>query len=117
MAITKKDRKRTKRRVMRVRSSIKRGTLPRVSVFRSHKNIYGQIVDDTKHHTVVSFASPQLEKHSGDKKEVAYAVGKELAQRAKAQGIDQVVFDRGAYKYHGRVKSFAEGMREGGVTI
>jgi large subunit ribosomal protein L18 len=117
VATNKKDRKRSKRRAMRVRSSIKKGDLPRVSVFRSHKNIYGQIIDDSKHQTVVSFASSQLEKHSGDKKEVAYAVGKELAQRAKAKGIDRVLFDRGAYKYHGRVKAFADGMRESGVTI
>ncbi len=117
MATNKKDRKRSKRRVIRVRASMKRGDLPRVSVFRSHKNIYGQIIDDRKHQTVASFASSQLEKRAGDKKEVAYAVGKELAQRAKAKGIDRVLFDRGAYKYHGRVKAFADGMRESGVTI
>jgi large subunit ribosomal protein L18 len=117
VATTKKDHKRSERRTLRVRSSIKKGNLPRVSVFRSHKHIYGQIIDDTKHHTMVSFASSQLESATGDKKTVAHMVGKELAQKAKAKGIDRVVFDRGSYKYHGRIQAFADGMREGGVTI
>ncbi len=117
MAINKKDRKRAKRRALRVRSSVNKGGLPRVSVFRSHKQIHGQIIDDIKHHTIVSFASSQLENPSGDKKAIAHIVGKELAQKAKAKGIDRVLFDRGSYKYHGRVKALADGMREGGVTI
>lgn len=66
---------------------------------------------------MVSFASSQLESATGDKKTVAHMVGKELAQKAKAKGIDRVVFDRGSYKYHGRIQAFADGMREGGVTI
>lgn len=117
MATTRKDRKRSKRRALRVRSSIKKGNLPRVSVFRSHKHIYGQIIDDIKHHTMVSFSSSQLEKAAGDKKAVAHMVGKELAQKAKAKGIDRVLFDRGSYKYHGRIQALADGIREGGVTV
>ncbi len=117
MATTNKVRKRAQRRALRVRASMKKGNLPRVSVFRSHKQIYGQIIDDVNHQTVASFSSAQLEKRSGDKKSVAYEVGKELAQKAKAKGIDTVLFDRGSYKYHGRVKAFADGMRESGVTI
>lgn len=117
MATNRRDRKRTKRRALSVRSTIKRGSLPRVSVFRSHKHIYGQIIDDAQHHTLVSFASSQLEKPADDKTAVAQLVGKELAKKAKEKGIDRVLFDRGAYKYHGRVKALADGLREGGVTI
>jgi large subunit ribosomal protein L18 len=117
VATTRRDRKRTKRRTLSVRSSIKKGSLPRVSVFRSNKHIYGQIIDDIKHHTIVSFASSQLENSAGDKKAVAQLVGKELAQKAKEKGIDRVLFDRGSYKYHGRVQALADGIREGGLTI
>lgn len=117
MANTSKDRKRTNRRVMRVRSQLKKGSMPRVSVFRSHKHIYGQIIDDTAHKTIASFGSIQLDKLDGDKSKVAHAVGKELAKKAKEQGVEQLLFDRGRYKYHGRVKAFADGLREGGLTI
>ncbi len=117
MAISKKDRKRIQRRTRMVRSALKKGVYPRVSVFRSHKNISGQIIDDLKHATVASYSSVQLSEKKGDKTSVAQAVGKELAQQAKAQGIDRVIFDRGRYRYHGRVKAFAEGLREGGVAI
>lgn len=117
MANNKKDRKRAQRREIRVRSTLKKGSMPRVSVFRSHKHIYGQIIDDTKHHTLASFASSQLEKPAEDKTAAAHIVGKQLAEQAKAKGIDRVLFDRGSYKYHGRVKALAEGLREGGVTI
>ncbi len=117
MATHKKDRKRVKRRVLRVRASLGKGNHPRVSIFRSHKHISGQIIDDQKGHTVVSYSSAQLPQKEGDKTSVALKVGKELAQRAKAKGIDRVVFDRGPYKYHGRVKAVADGLREGGVAI
>lgn len=66
---------------------------------------------------MVSFASSQLENAAGDKKAVAHMVGKELAQKAKEKGIDRVLFDRGEYKYHGRVQALADGIREGGLTI
>ena len=102
---------------MRVRSGLQKGKLPRVTVFRSLKQIYGQLIDDKTGSTVASVASSQLKEPSGDKKEIARAVGKELAKKAKEKGVDRVVFDRGRYKYHGRVQALAEGLREGGITI
>jgi large subunit ribosomal protein L18 len=117
VAISRKDRIRTERRAKRIRGAQQRGVLPRVSVFRSLKNIYGQVIDDANHVTLASCESKQLTNVKGDKKAVAHAVGKELAQRAKAKGVDQVIFDRGSYKYHGRVKAFADGLREGGLQV
>jgi len=102
---------------LRVRNRLNKGTLPRVSVFRSLNNIYGQIIDDNTHATLVSCSTLTLKDVSGDKKEIASAVGKELAKLAKDKGIDRVIFDRGSYKYHGRVKAFADGLREGGVQV
>ena len=117
MAISRKDRIRGKRRKMRVRSRLNKGSLPRVTVFRSLKQVYGQVIDDKTGNTVVSFSSSQMKEKSGDKKAVARVVGQELAKRAKEKGVDKVVFDRGQYKYHGRVQALAEGLREGGITI
>ncbi len=117
MAINRKDRIRANRRKMRVRSRLQKGTVPRVTVFRSLKQMYGQLIDDQTGSTVASVASSQMKELSGDKKAVARAVGKELAKRAKEKGIDRVIFDRGQYKYHGRVQAVAEGLREGGITI
>ena len=114
MAIHKKDRIKAQRRVMRVRSRIKRyGMPPRVSVFRSLKHMYAQIIDDMNDATLVSCSSLELDSTQKDKKAVAYAVGIELAKRAKEKGIDSVVFDRGRFKFHGRVKALADGLREG----
>jgi large subunit ribosomal protein L18 len=94
---------------------------PRLSVFRSLKHIYAQIIDDTAGHTLVAASTldPEVrEKISGLKKsEQAKVVGEVLAQRAKAQGIEKVVFDRGGYKYHGRVRSLAEGARAAGLEF
>jgi len=105
-----------KRRALRVRSKFG-DLLPRVSVFRSLNHIYAQIIDDRAQKTLTSCSSLELEKASGDKKAVAFAVGKELAQRAVAQGIEKVAFDRGRFLYHGRVKSLADGLRDGGLKI
>ena len=123
MATNRKDRIRKKRRIMRVRSNLKKGVLPRVSVFRSLKYIYGQVIDDQTHQTVASSSSLVVSKGKEDKKDkkdkkaIAHAVGMDLAKRAKEKGIDQVIFDRGPYRFHGRVRAFAEGLREGGVRI
>lgn len=117
MAITRKDRVRKKRRTMRVRAAQQRGIVPRVTVFRSLKSIYGQVIDDANHVTIVSVAPAHVATVKGDKTAVALAAGKELAKRAKEKGVDQVIFDRGSYKYHGRVKAFAQGLREGGLTV
>ena len=91
---------------------------PRLNVFRSETNIYAQIIDDTKGITLVSASS--LEKGfecEGTKTDAAKKVGEVIAERAKAKGIDTVVFDRGGYLYHGRVKALAEGAREGGLQF
>ncbi len=91
---------------------------PRLNVFRSETNIYAQIIDDTKGVTLVSASS--LEKNfqcDGTKIDSAKKVGEAIAQRAKAKGIESVVFDRGGYLYHGRVKALAEGAREGGLQF
>ena len=91
---------------------------PRLDVFRSAKNIYAQIIDDVNGVTLVSASS--LEKDfacEGTKSDAAKQVGMTIAERAKAKGIDTVVFDRGGYLYHGRVKALAEGAREGGLQF
>ncbi|GGN04693.1 50S ribosomal protein L18 [Thermus composti] len=104
------------RRKFRVRNRIKRTGRLRLSVFRSLKHIYAQIIDDEKGETLVAESSLAL-KLKGNKTEVARQVGRALAEKALAKGIKQVVFDRGPYKYHGRVKALAEGAREGGLEF
>jgi large subunit ribosomal protein L18 len=94
---------------------------PRLSVFRSEQNIYAQIIDDARGHTVA--AASTLDKtlreslKTGANKDAATAVGKLIAERALSAGVKQVVFDRGAYLYHGRVKALAEAAREGGLDF
>jgi large subunit ribosomal protein L18 len=107
---------RKKRRAFRVKNSIK-GKGLRVSVFRSLKQIYAQIIDDVSHKTLVSFSSHNLSKKVGNKKDIAKQVGKELAALAKSKSISSVCFDRGSYKYHGRVAALADGLREGGLAV
>ncbi len=115
MSIQRKVKQRAQRRVLRVRSALTLDARPRVSVFRSLNNIYVQLIQDGK--TLAACSSLELKNVSGDKKAVAHTVGLELAKKAKAQGIDTAVFDRGRFLYHGRVKSLAEGLREGGLTV
>jgi len=108
-----------KKRHKRVRGKIT-GTSdrPRLNVFRSEKHIYAQIIDDSKGETLC--ASSSLEKSfkgSGANKEGAAEVGKQVAARAKKKGIEEVVFDRGGYIYHGRVKELAEAARESGLKF
>ena len=91
---------------------------PRLNVFRSETNIYAQIIDDTKGVTLVSASSLEKDfKVDGTKSDAAKQVGANVAERAKAKGIETVVFDRGGYVYHGRVKALAEGAREGGLQF
>ena len=91
---------------------------PRLSVFRSEKNIYAQIIDDVAGNTLVSASSVEKGfEGSGANKDGARAVGKLVAERALAKGIEEVVFDRGGYIYHGRVQELAEGAREGGLKF
>ena len=107
------------KRHKRVRAKIS-GTpeMPRLNVFRSESNIYAQIIDDTKGVTLVSASSLDKEIAGyGGNVAAAEAVGKLIAERAKAKGIENVVFDRGGYLYHGRVKALAEGAREGGLKF
>ena len=114
MATNKKDRIRAERRGLRVRAKVKRyGMPPRVSVFRSLNHLYAQIIDDMNQHTIASCSSLEMDNLQGDKTEVARAIGLELAKRAKAKGVETVVFDRGRFKFHGRVKALADGLREG----
>jgi len=114
MATHKKDRITTARRILRVRAKVKRyGMPPRVSVFRSLKHMYAQIIDDMNQHTIASCSSLEVDDLKGDKTAVARAIGLELAKRAKEKGVDAVVFDRGRFKFHGRVKALADGLREG----
>ena len=105
------------RRKRRVRAKIL-GTKarPRVSVFRSINHIYSQIIDDAKGQTLVSASDTEL-KASASRVVVAGQVGELLAKKAKAKKITKVVFDRGGYKYQGRIKSLAEGARKGGLVF
>ena len=103
------------KRHKRVRAKIS-GTpeRPRLNVFRSETNIYAQIIDDVNGVTLVSASSLEKDFHvDGTKSDAAKQVGVNVAERAKAKGIETVVFDRGGYVYHGRVKALAEGAREG----
>ena len=104
------------RRHLRVRKKVE-GTAerPRLVVKRSLKHIYAQIVDDASSRTLLTVSD--LTVGEGKKAERASAVGKALAEKAKGAGITRVVFDRAAYKYHGRVKAVAEGAREGGLEF
>ncbi len=117
-----KSRKARERRRRRVRMKLS-GTLgrPRLSVFRSLDNIYAQVIDDVEGRTLASASSldKDLKSEMSDKtkKEQAELVGKTVAERAKAAGIETVVFDRGGFLYHGRVKALADGAREGGLKF
>lgn len=117
-----KSRKARQRRHRRIRARIS-GTAerPRLNVFRSIDHIYAQLVDDVAGRTLVSASTVDKDLRSDmagkSKKEQAELVGKMVAERAKAAGISTVVFDRGGYLYHGRVKALADGAREGGLNF
>ena len=107
------------RRHRRVRGKV-RGTAerPRLAVFRSNRGIFAQLVDDDAGKTVAAASWVGLGKSfKGDKTEQATEVGKALAEAAKKAGVEAVVFDRGGYLFHGRVKALAEGAREGGLSF
>ncbi len=117
MALTKNERRqRIKNRIRKIVSGT--GTQPRLSVFRSNKEIYAQIVDDVTGKTISSASSRDKDISSkGTKTEVATLVGKSVAEKAIKAGIESISFDRGGYLYHGRVKSLAEGAREAGLKF
>ena len=115
--------KKIERRKARIRRAIKAaaGSRPRLSVFRSSKHIYAQVIDDDRAITVASASSIEKASREGLKTgasvDAAKAVGKLIAERAKEKGIKDVVFDRGGYLYHGRVKALADAAREGGLSF
>jgi large subunit ribosomal protein L18 len=115
---TSKNKKRLKRKV-RIRKRLTGTTeRPRLSVFRSAKHIYAQIIDDTSGKTLASASTMDKDfAKSGDKKACANAVGKSIASRALESGIKAIVFDRNGYVYHGRVKSLSDGAREAGLDF
>ena len=100
----------------RTTSKLVNSKLPRLSVFRSQKHVYAQIIDDTEEKTLVAIHSKSITKKA-TKTDLAKEVGKELAKLALTKSINQVVFDRGGYLYHGRVAAVAEGAREGGLQF
>lgn len=117
MSLTKSGRRqRIKYRIRKVVSGI--STRPRLSVFRSNKEIYAQLIDDVNGKTLLATSSRDKDSNfSGSNIEIANAVGKALAEKAISNGITVVTFDRGGYLYHGRVKSLAEGARSAGLIF
>lgn len=118
MSSLKKIRQTTQRRIFRVRGAqLHRGEKLRISVRRSLNQIYAQIIDDSKHETVLSYSSLQLKDAAGKKTEIAKQVGLELGKMALEKRIGDVFFDRGGYLYHGRIKALADGLREAGLKF
>jgi large subunit ribosomal protein L18 len=117
MSVQTKPAKRLARR-RRVRSKV-RGTAerPRLSVFRSNRGMFAQLIDDTAGRTLAAVSWTEPEFRALGSMEQAKAIGEALARRAKEAGIDSCVFDRGGYQYHGRVAALAEGAREGGLAF
>ena len=117
MTVLTKGQARLKRR-HRVRAKVS-GTAerPRISVFRSNRGVFAQLIDDDSGRTLAAVQWTEAELRDLPRSEQSSKAGELLAQRAKAAGIERAVFDRGGYQYHGRVKAFAEGVREGGLTI
>lgn len=111
-----------KQRRLRIKRSIRNkisGTAdrPRLTVFRSNKHIYAQLIDDATGHTLVAASSQDDAIENGKPQDVGVAVGQVLAERAKEKGVETAVFDRNGYRYHGRVKSLADGARKGGLKF
>jgi large subunit ribosomal protein L18 len=117
MSTSTPEKRRLKRR-RRVRAKV-HGTAerPRISVFRSNRGISAQLVDDETGRTIAAVQWTEADLRDLKKAEQSTKAGELLAQRAKAAGIETAVFDRGGYQYHGRVKAFAEGVREGGIAV
>lgn len=106
-----------KMRKARIRSKISGTEMrPRLSIFRSNTGIYAQIIDDVKMCTITSSSHLEI-KAKGTKSEIAMSVGSDLASKALKSGVKAVVFDRGGFKYHGRIKALADAAREGGLEF
>lgn len=115
MALNKLEKRNKIKR--RVRGKISGSAeLPRLSVYKSNKEIYAQLIDDKKGETLAS-ASSRVLNAKGNKTEISVEVGKAIAEKAKAVGIESIVFDRNGFVYHGRVKALADGAREGGLKF
>ena len=91
-------------------------SIPRLSIYRSNKHLFAQLIDDTIHKSILGLSSAKLDS-KGTKTATAEVLGKKIAELLKDNKIDQIVFDRSGYKYHGRVKAFAESLREGGIKF
>ena len=117
MTVATRPAKRLRRR-RRVRAKIT-GTAerPRISVFRSNRGVFAQLIDDTSGRTLAAVNWTEDDLRTLPRMEQATRAGALLAERAKAAGVETAVFDRGGYRYHGRVKALAEGAREGGLTF
>ena len=118
MALTKNQKRlRIKSRIRKVVSGTE--ARPRLAVYRSNKEIYAQIVDDETGNTIIAASSrdKDISSAKGTKSEIATLVGKSIAEKALKAGVETIAFDRGGYQYHGRVKSLAEGAREGGLKF
>lgn len=116
MALTKVEKRiRVKRRVRK--NIFGTAEKPRLSVYRSNKEIYAQLVDDNNGKTLASASSKDKSIKGGTKSEKSVAVGKLIAEKAKKAGIENVIFDRNGFVYHGRVKNLAEAAREGGLQF
>ena len=113
------NRSTTQRRAQRVRTRLRKMSSgrPRLSVFRSSKNIYAQVIDDAAGVTLAAASSLESDKKAGGDKDAAATVGKLVAERAIEKGVKDVVFDRGGYLYHGRVKALADAAREAGLNF
>ena len=117
MTVVSKPQSRLKRR-RRVRAKVSGSPdRPRISVFRSNRGIHAQLVDDLSGRTLASVSWTESDLRGLKPMEQAERAGRVLAERAKGAGVQTAVFDRGGYRYHGRVKAFADGVREGGLTV
>lgn len=118
MAFSKVNRRNKIRKRIR-KSLLGTAERPRLSVYRSNKEIYAQIIDDTSGKTLIAASSrdKDIASEKGNKEDISKIVGKTVAEKAIKEGIEAVAFDRGGYLYHGRVKQLAEGAREGGLKF
>ncbi len=117
MTVATKPKQRLRRR-RRVRAKVRgNAERPRLSVFRSNKGVQAQLIDDVAGHTLAAVTWTEPDIKGLQSMEQAKRVGELIAERAKAAGVETVVFDRGGYRYHGRVKALAEGAREGGLRF
>lgn len=117
MTVITKPAARLKRR-RRVRAKVSGSSVrPRISIFRSNRGIHAQLIDDLSGRTLAAVSWTEADLRGLKPMEQATTAGKRLAERAKQAGVESAVFDRGGYQYHGKVKAFADGVREGGLSV